>query len=121
MDGTMAIMTRSFVGRASELQHVEPILRSTEALWITGPAGIGKSRLAIEAIGERKTVYLDGHFMSTPAEALPYLAEVFGVSPETDRAVCLAQLVWLADDEHALARLAELNTDRRLPPGRPHL
>ena len=79
-------MIGRFVGRTTELQHLAQILRAAEVLWITGPAGIGKSRLAREAIGERTAVYLEGHFMSTPAEALPYLGEIFGTSPETDRA-----------------------------------
>lgn len=99
-------MTGRFVGRSTELQHIAQILRAVEVLWITGPAGIGKSRLALEAIGDRRAVFLDGHFMSTPAEALPYLGEVLGASPETARAENITG--WLSSSLAALAAQAEV-------------
>src|SRR5678815_2803576 len=85
MQNGHCVMLGRFVGRNAELHRIEQILRAGETLWITGPAGIGKSRLAIEAIGARRAVYLDGHFMATPAEALPYLGEALGASPDTAR------------------------------------
>src|SRR5262245_3555564 len=99
-------MTGRFVGRRAELRYLAQILEAAEALWITGPAGIGKSRLAGEAIGDRRAVYLDGHFMATPAEALPYLGEIFGGCPETDRAESLA--AWISSSLAALAVQTEV-------------
>lgn len=97
-------MNGRFVGREAELQHIAQILRAAEALWITGPAGIGKSRLALEAIGARRSVYLDGHFMSTPA--LPYLGEVLGVSSEAVRTANFSS--WLFASLAALAAQVEV-------------
>jgi AraC-like DNA-binding protein len=91
-----------FVGRAAELRHVTEVVASAEALWITGPTGIGKSRLAREAIGDRAAIQLDGRAMATRGEALPYLAEVLGVAaPGAERAEAIA--AWLGA---ALAGLA---------------
>ncbi|MGH2899236.1 MAG: ATP-binding protein, partial [Solirubrobacteraceae bacterium] len=99
-------MMGRFVGRAAELQRISQVLDAGEVLWITGPAGIGKSRLAIEAIGARRAVFLDGHFMATPAEALPYLGEALGASPDTTRAESVA--VWLSAALAALAAHADV-------------
>jgi AraC-like DNA-binding protein len=99
-------MMGRFVGRTAELRRISQVLESGEVLWITGPAGIGKSRLAIEAIGERRAVFLDGHFMSTPAEALPYLGETLGASPDSTRAENVA--VWLSASLAAMAAHTEV-------------
>src|SRR5215510_3503710 len=110
MQNCNSVMLGRFVGRNAELHRIEQILRAGETLWITGPAGIGKSRLAIEAIAARRTVCLDGHFMATPAEALPYLGEALdealGVSSETDRPNNVA--AWLSSSLAALAGHAEV-------------
>src|SRR5687768_13786028 len=106
MQSGNCVMLGRFVGRVAELQRISQILHAGETLWITGPAGIGKSRLAIEAIGARRSVYLDGHFMATPAEALPYLGEVLGASPDTTRLETVA--VWLSSSLVALAAHAEV-------------
>lgn len=106
MQNGNCVMLGRFVGRVAELHRISQILRAGETLWITGPAGIGKSRLAIEAIGARRAVYLDGHFMATPAEALPYLGEALGASPDTTRLENVA--VWLSSSLAALAAHAEV-------------
>jgi AraC-like DNA-binding protein len=100
------VMLGRFVGRTAEVHRISQILLAGETLWITGPAGIGKSRLAIEASGGRRAVYLDGHFMATPAEAVPYLGEVLGASSDTTRLENVA--VWLSSSLAALAAHAEV-------------
>ncbi|HYW24132.1 MAG TPA: LuxR C-terminal-related transcriptional regulator [Terriglobales bacterium] len=58
----------SFVGRSSELEALADLVRSSRLVTITGPAGMGKTRLAIEVAGR-----LDGeagetaHFVSLAA------------------------------------------------------
>src|ERR1041384_4512161 len=103
--GNCVLLDR-FVGRIAELHRIAQVLEAGETLWITGPAGIGKSRLAIEAIAARRAVYLDGHFMATPAEALPYLGEAIGASSDTTRPHNVA--VWLSSSLVALAAHAEV-------------
>src|SRR5215510_11084345 len=106
MQNCNSVMLGRFVGRNAELHRIEQILRAGETLWITGPAGIGKSRLAIEASVGRRAVYLDGHFMATPAEALPYLGEALGASPDATRLENVA--AWLSSSLAALAAQAEV-------------
>jgi AraC-like DNA-binding protein len=106
MQSGNCVMLGRFVGRVAELHRISQILHAGETLWITGPAGMGKSRLAIEAIGARRAMFLDGHFMATPAEALPYLGEALGASPDTTRLENVA--VWLSSSLVALAAHAEV-------------
>src|SRR5258708_13815043 len=50
----------SFVGREQELAEVRRLLDSTRLLCLTGPGGIGKTRLAIETANEVANNHLDG-------------------------------------------------------------
>ena len=50
----------SFVGRSAELEALADLVRSSRLVTITGPAGMGKTRLAVEVAGR-----LDGEAGST--------------------------------------------------------
>jgi non-specific serine/threonine protein kinase len=50
----------SFVGRARDLAEVTRLLRSTRLLTLTGAGGSGKTRLALEAVGQLLGAYRDG-------------------------------------------------------------
>src|SRR5262249_50703270 len=60
-----------FVGRQQELAEVTALLQDGNArlLTLTGPAGAGKTRLALQAAGESSDTYPDGVFWA-PLAAL---------------------------------------------------
>ena len=47
--GSLPVELSSFVGRGAELAEVKRLLQSAHAITLTGPGGIGKTRLAVRA------------------------------------------------------------------------
>src|SRR5437764_951575 len=50
----------SFIGRAEELEAVKTLLATHRLVTLTGPAGIGKTRLALRIVEELAASYPDG-------------------------------------------------------------
>jgi predicted ATPase/DNA-binding XRE family transcriptional regulator len=50
----------SFVGRAAELAEVKALLHEFRLLTLTGPGGVGKTRLAVEAAAQMQEVFKGG-------------------------------------------------------------
>src|SRR5687768_7177749 len=82
MDPTSALPTplTGFVGRARELGEVLGLLEGSRLVTLTGPGGVGKTRLAIEAAaratgaaGER-ACFVDLAPLREPAQVLPAVA-----------------------------------------------
>src|SRR5512132_1179761 len=59
LDNLPLQLTR-FIGRKAELAHVRHLLRDERLLTLTGPGGIGKTRLAIETAAHVRDTYEDG-------------------------------------------------------------
>jgi predicted ATPase len=55
----------AFVGREDEVGEAKRLLRSTRLLTITGPGGIGKSRLAAHVAAEVLPLYTDGVWIAS--------------------------------------------------------
>jgi transcriptional regulator with XRE-family HTH domain len=81
----------SFVGRERELAEVARHLGTTRLLTLTGPGGIGKTRLALRAAAAARPAYPDGVWLvelaalADPALVPPAVAAVVGVREEPGR------------------------------------
>lgn len=75
----------SFVGRARAMADIERLLGETRLLTLTGPGGIGKTRLALEAASTLLDRYPDGVFfvdlspLTDPMLVIPAIAAVLNV------------------------------------------
>lgn len=75
----------SFVGREEEIADVRKLLGRTRLLTLTGPGGIGKTRLALQIAAEMLTDYRDGAFfvdlslINDPSLVPTLIAQALGV------------------------------------------
>lgn len=58
--GNLTTALTRFIGRADELAHIESRLSSARLVTLTGPGGVGKTRLAVEAGWRAQPRYRDG-------------------------------------------------------------
>ena len=80
--------TTPFVGRTDELAEIVDLLNHTECrlLSLTGPGGIGKTRLALEVASQFLDAYDDGVYfvplqaLDTPDLIIPSITETLGLS-----------------------------------------
>lgn len=87
ISGSLPNPLTSFVGRIDELQLAQSLLHVPERrlLTLTGPGGVGKTRLAIEIASRLETNFSDGvSFVSLaevhhPARVMPAIASILGL------------------------------------------
>lgn len=112
------------IGREREIEMLLGAFRkgSIRSISITGPGGIGKTRLAVEAAAAARDIYTDGVFFvplslcESPARVLSLIAEAIGmVDPETRTVADLATrlsaaaiLLVLDTFEHVLAAASSM-------------
>ena len=60
--GTVRWQMPGFVGREAELARAGELLRQSRLVTITGPGGVGKTRLAVRAAGEAEGGFRDGAY-----------------------------------------------------------
>jgi non-specific serine/threonine protein kinase len=58
--GPLPPQTSGFVGREAELARARELLRQSRLVTVTGPGGVGKTRLAVRAAGEAASGFRDG-------------------------------------------------------------
>src|SRR3954451_11694812 len=66
--GNLPVELSSFVGRARELSAVKRLLQDAHAITVTGPGGIGKTRLALRARRKFARLFPDGVWLVELAE-----------------------------------------------------
>jgi predicted ATPase len=74
----LRVQLTSFVGRESEIADVRRLLAATRLLTITGPGGVGKTRLAVQVAAETLVLFEHGVFI-VPLASVPEGAAVPGV------------------------------------------
>jgi len=83
----------SFVGRASELGEIRDLLIRSRLVTLTGPGGVGKTRLAVRAASEMLDGSGDGVWLAElaaltdPGLVAPVVAAAVGVEEAPDRPV----------------------------------
>jgi predicted ATPase/class 3 adenylate cyclase/DNA-binding CsgD family transcriptional regulator len=88
--GNLPVELTSFVGRARELAEIKRLLPATRVVTLTGPGGIGKSRLALRAAHKLGRYFPQGVWLAELAglddpDLLPYaLARSLGVHERPD-------------------------------------
>jgi predicted ATPase/DNA-binding SARP family transcriptional activator len=83
----------SFIGRESDIGDILRLLEGTRLLTLTGPGGVGKTRLALHVVGSLVETYPDGIWLVQLAslsdpDLVPHtVASVVGVEAKMGRAV----------------------------------
>jgi non-specific serine/threonine protein kinase len=101
--GNLPVEVSSFVGRARELTEVKRLLSVAHVITLTGPGGIGKSRLALRAARKLERHFPDGVWLVELAELeapdlLAYaLARSISVQERRDGAIDDALLAYLRE------------------------
>ena len=120
--GNLPSPTTSFVGRERDLAEVVELLRGQRLVTLTGPPGVGKSRLALETARVLKDEVADGVWLvevgraGDVAAVVRLLAQAVDARGPDPLARVLARLrdadalVVLDACEHALAQAAQLSS-----------
>ncbi|MFD4603048.1 LuxR C-terminal-related transcriptional regulator [Streptomyces sp. NPDC058464] len=121
--GNLPALFTSFVGRQAETVMIGGLLRSTRLLTLTGPGGVGKTRLALETATAAAGAFPDGAWLvdlapvREPAAVAGVAASTLGVPDQPNRPVAqyLAEylahrraLIMLDNCEHLASPCAEL-------------
>jgi predicted ATPase/DNA-binding CsgD family transcriptional regulator/DNA-binding XRE family transcriptional regulator len=117
----LPVAQSSFIGRATELAELGPIIASSRLVSLVGPGGAGKTRLAIEAIRRSspgaEVVFIPLDPVRQPASLVPAVASCLrvrdqpGLSMEECLTAALAatpRLLLLDGAEHLRDAVAEL-------------
>ena len=64
MPGTLPRQKSGFVGREAELARTRELLRQSRLVTVTGPGGVGKTRLAVRVADETATRFRDGAYLA---------------------------------------------------------
>ncbi len=98
---SLPLVATSFVGRDAELHDLRERLadENCRLLTLTGPGGIGKTRLALEVARRIGPDFADGVFfvplapLTDPALVAPAIAEIIGFEPQNKQGSLLEQLL----------------------------
>jgi predicted ATPase/DNA-binding SARP family transcriptional activator len=105
LPSSLRTRSTSFVGRERELREIRQLLREvgTTLLTLTGPAGTGKTRLAVEATVGIESQFPDGVVLvelapvRDPELVAPAIADTLGVSAKPGRDLVELLVAYLRD------------------------
>jgi predicted ATPase len=121
--GNLPLPVSSFIGRERELEQIAAALGAARVVTLTGPGGVGKTRLALQAAGQALSRFGDGAWVAElapvrdPAEVDDAVAAVFSVTARAGQGTREAlveflgakELLLVLDNcEHVLAEAAAL-------------
>lgn len=98
----------TFVGRRRELVEIRRLLESSRLLTLTGPGGIGKTRLALHTARAKRRAFADGVWvvelgmLSDPSLLPQAVSAALGVPDASNTSRMEALLNYLADRETLL-------------------
>src|ERR1700733_2259103 len=101
--GQLPVETTSFVPRAAEGARRSALLRHARLVTVTGPAGVGKTRLALRAAARAAPGFADGACLAElaavaePGLLVPAVADALGVGTPAGGSLHDAVLAHLAD------------------------
>ncbi len=101
--GDIPVPLTSFIGRRREVEDLQELLDGHRLLTLTGPGGIGKTRLAIEVARSRSTASPDGTWfvaldeIEEPALVRSAIARTMGLFDGPERSAADALIPYLAD------------------------
>lgn len=123
MRGNLRPATTSFIGREHDLADVETVLRTHSLVTLTGPGGVGKTRLALEVALRVAHAFPDGVWVielasvTDPATVPEAAAAVLGITQQPGMSVAQSvaaalegrtRLLIFDNCEHVLNAAAEL-------------
>jgi predicted ATPase/class 3 adenylate cyclase len=121
--GNLPLPVSSFIGRERELEQTKAALDEARVVTLTGPGGVGKTRLALRAAAQAQPRFADGAWLCElapirdPAGVDAAVAAVFSVTPRAGQSTVETlveflrskQLLLVLDNcEHLLERAAAL-------------
>ncbi|MET9990601.1 BTAD domain-containing putative transcriptional regulator [Streptomyces mutabilis] len=92
--GNLPVPLTELIGRDEEVRRIEALLTSERLVTLTGPGGVGKTRLALEAAARRAGRFPDG----------VELVELAAVRTAAEVREAVAAVLGLRDDRHAPGR-----------------
>lgn len=88
-----------FIGREAELEHLHDLLATRRLVTLTGPGGIGKTRLVVEAAARQVANFAHGVFfvalagLDSPDDIAPAIAQAVGLQFGSDQRAPRQQLL----------------------------
>ncbi|TCC66194.1 hypothetical protein E0H73_04625 [Kribbella pittospori] len=103
--GTLPAELTSFVGRRQELRDIRALLATGRLVTLTGPGGVGKTRLGLRTAAQLRRTFPDG----------VWLTELAAVRDPAELPRTIGSTLGLRDaDDDPIARLTEFIEDRSL-------
>ena len=101
----LPVALTSFIGREKEISEIKQLLTITRLLTLTGPGGIGKTRLSLEVAREIMSGFKDGVWLielsqiSDPNLFYYTIAKELGIQEEKTRPISTTISDWLRNKE----------------------